>query len=173
MQSYSQHECNKYSSFYVVHFVGKKQTLDCLADFTILPHMQPMHFETALENILVKDTRYDGEAYTFLKEALDFTVSNESTQKLANSKHVSAKELLTGFRELALKQYGPMASTLFNEWGISSCDDVGNMVFNLIEEGMFGKQDSDSPDDFKPYYSFHDAFVEPFLPKGTENPTGK
>lgn len=126
--------------------------------------MQPLHFETALENILSRDTRYEGEAYVFLKEALDFTVSNEYAEKIANSKHVSAKELLMGFREFSLKQYGPMAATLFDEWGISSCDDIGNMVFLLIEEGMFGKQDSDSPEDFKPYYSFHDAFVAPFLP---------
>ncbi len=128
-----------------------------------------MHFDTALENILARDTRYEGEAYVFLKETLDYTVSNEYAQELANSKHVSAKELLMGFRDFALKQYGPMASTLFSEWGISSCDDVGNMVFLLIEEGMFGKQDSDSPEDFKPYYSFHDAFVVPFLPKGKES----
>ena len=123
-----------------------------------------MHFDTALENILAKDSRYEGEAYLFLKEALDYTVSNESTQKLTNSKHVSAKELLIGFREYALKQYGPMAATLFQEWRILSCQDIGNMVFLLIEEGMFGKQDSDSPDDFKPYYQFDEAFVEPFLP---------
>jgi len=127
--------------------------------------MQPLHFETALENILARDTRYEAEAYVFLKEALDYTVSNDYAEKLINSKHVSAKELLMGFREFALKQYGPMAATLFDEWGISSCDDIGNMVFLLIEEGMFGKQDSDSPEDFKPYYSFHDAFVVPFLPK--------
>lgn len=131
--------------------------------------MQPMHFETALENILAKDTRYDGEAFTFLKEALDYTVSNESSLKLTNSKHVSAKELLMGFREYALKQYGPMAATLFDEWGVASCDDVGKMVFMLIDEGMFGKQDSDSPDDFKPYYSFHEAFVQPFLPKAKQS----
>lgn len=128
-----------------------------------------MHFETALENILARDSRYEGEAYIFLKEALDFTVSNDSNQDLRNSKHVSAKELLLGFREYSLKQYGPMAATLFNEWGIQSCDDIGNMVFLLIEEGMFGKQDSDSPDDFKPYYSFDEAFVEPFLPKSSRS----
>ncbi len=136
-----------------------------LVDFISVRAMQPLHFEKALEKILSRDSRYEGEAYVFLKEALDFTVSNEYAEKLANSKHVSAKELLMGFREFALKQYGPMAATLFSEWGINSCDDIGNMVFLLIEEGMFGKQDSDSPDDFKPYYSFQEAFVEPFLPK--------
>lgn len=124
-----------------------------------------MHFDTALENILAKDTRFEAGAYYFLKEALDFTVSSDSKQKLVNSKHVSAKELLYGFKEYALKEYGPMASTLLSEWGIHNCTDIGDMVFLLIEEGMFGKQDSDSPDDFKHYYDFNEAFVLPFLPQ--------
>ena len=39
------------------------------------------------------------------------------------------------------------------------------MVFLLIAEGMFGKQDSDSREDFIEYFSFDDVFVTPFLPK--------
>ncbi len=127
--------------------------------------MQTVHFETALEKILSRDSRFEPEAYLFLKEALDYTVENESGQGRENSKHVSAKELLMGYREYALKEYGPMAATLLEEWGVRSCGDVGAMVFQLIEEGMFGKQDSDRPDDFKEYFTFEEAFVMPFLPQ--------
>ena len=38
------------------------------------------------------------------------------------------------------------------------------MVFHLIEEGMFGKQDSDTREDFSNAFSFHEAFSMPFLP---------
>jgi len=57
-----------------------------------------------------------------------------------------------------------MMPTLFAEWSVKDCTDIGNMVFMLIDEGMFGKQDSDSQEDFKHYYSFHEAFVAPYLP---------
>jgi uncharacterized repeat protein (TIGR04138 family) len=39
------------------------------------------------------------------------------------------------------------------------------MVFLLIEEQVFGKQESDTKDDFSDVYRFADAFEAPFLPK--------
>jgi uncharacterized repeat protein (TIGR04138 family) len=38
-------------------------------------------------------------------------------------------------------------------------------VFQLIDEGMFGKQDSDSPEDFSEIFDLDDELVRPFLPK--------
>jgi uncharacterized repeat protein (TIGR04138 family) len=39
------------------------------------------------------------------------------------------------------------------------------MVFHLIDEQMFGKQDSDTKEDFAGAYDFDEAFVKPFQPK--------
>jgi uncharacterized repeat protein (TIGR04138 family) len=39
------------------------------------------------------------------------------------------------------------------------------MVYNFIHEGIFGKTETDSIEDFGGGYSFHDAFVVPFLPE--------
>jgi uncharacterized repeat protein (TIGR04138 family) len=58
-----------------------------------------------------------------------------------------------------------MGSTLMKEWGIRQCRDIGEMVFQLIDEGMFGKQDSDSLDDFSEIFDLEDALSRPFLPK--------
>lgn len=124
-----------------------------------------MHFSQAVKNILQRDTRFDPGAYEFLKQALDYTVTEHAKHAPSTSQHVTAAELLTGFKDLALKEYGPMASTLLNEWGLESCNDVGDMVFLLIEEGMFGKQDSDQRQDFTEVFDFHQAFVAPFLPQ--------
>lgn len=124
-----------------------------------------MHFEQALQNIVQRDPRFSVDSYAFLKQALDHTVTEHSKKDPSMSQHVTARELLIGFKELALKEYGPMASTLLEEWGIKNCSNIGDMVFNLIEEGMFGKQDSDSRDDFSELYDFHEAFVLPYLPK--------
>jgi uncharacterized repeat protein (TIGR04138 family) len=59
--------------------------------------------------------------------------------------------------------------TVFDSWGIRSCEDIGNMVFNLISAGVFGKTDEDSIEDFKNVYDFEEAFVRPFAPA---KPTG-
>jgi uncharacterized repeat protein (TIGR04138 family) len=127
--------------------------------------MQKEQFEQAITRIRSRDKRFEREAYFFLKEALDYTVQDISTQARENSKHVSASQLLHGFRDLALKEFGPMAATLFNEWGIQSCGDIGDMVFLLIKEGVFGKQDNDRPEDFIEIFSFESVFVTPFLPQ--------
>ena len=129
--------------------------------------MQKETFEDAIKRITERDNRFDTDAYYFLKEALDYTAQEVSLK--ADSRHVSAEQLLYGFKELALKEFGPMAATLFNEWGIKSCANVGDIVFLLIQEGVFGKQDNDSPEDFVEIYSFESAFVDPFLPKEMSN----
>ncbi len=47
-----------------------------------------------------------------------------------------------------------MALTVFSYWGIERCEDIGNMVFNLIGAGIFGKTEQDSIEDFKSVYDF-------------------
>lgn len=130
----------------------------------LLTRMQAVQFEQSVASILKRDRRFDPDAYFFLKDALDFTLKRvaDSTGK---SRHVSGPELLAGFRDYALEQYGPMAATLMNEWGLRKCRDVGDMVFHLIDEQVFGKQDSDKKEDFSEVFDFQEALTKPFLPK--------
>jgi uncharacterized repeat protein (TIGR04138 family) len=83
---------------------------------------------------------------------------------------VAGPELLEGVRLYALKEFGPMAMTVFSHWGIERCEDIGNMVFNLIGAGIFGKTEQDSIEDFKAVYDFSDAFVKPFQPAPRNTP---
>ncbi len=41
---------------------------------------------------------------------------------------------------------------------------MGNIVYNLIDCGYFGKNDGDSLEDFSGGYDFAIAFSTPFLP---------
>jgi uncharacterized repeat protein (TIGR04138 family) len=134
--------------------------------------MQPIHFEESVASIMKRDQRYDGQAYFFLKEALDFTLKRFSDESSGRSRHVSGKELLEGFRDYSLEQYGPMAATLMDEWGIKHSRDVGNMVFRLIEEQVFGKQDSDKPEDFEGLFDLDQALRSPFLAAGSQARVG-
>lgn len=127
--------------------------------------MQQVQFEQAVVSILGRDKRFDPHAFFFLKDSLDYTLKRAADGNSGLTRHVSGGELLEGFRDLALEQFGPMASTLMKEWGIRECSDVGEMVFLLIEEQMFGKQDSDTKEDFHGNYDMQEALTHPFLPK--------
>jgi uncharacterized repeat protein (TIGR04138 family) len=126
--------------------------------------MQAMQFEQSVVSILKRDKRFDPHAYFFLKDALDFTLKRIAESNAGQARHVTGPELLAGYRDFALDQFGPMASTLMSEWSIRKCQDVGDMVFHLIEEQVFGKQDSDKKEDFSEVFDFEAAFITPFLP---------
>jgi uncharacterized repeat protein (TIGR04138 family) len=136
--------------------------------------MQTVSFEGILEQILVKDKRYHRDAYLFVREALDRTrkiVDREAkAEKLrkpvtGEEKHVTGQELLAGIRELALETFGPMAVTVFEEWGVRSCRDFGEMVFIMVEHKLLKKTEKDTRGDFEDGYDFFDAFQKPFLPR--------
>lgn len=135
--------------------------------------MQPIHFEESVMSILKRDQRYDGQAYLFLKDALDFTLKRLSEERSDNNRHVSGQELLEGFRDYALQLFGPMAGTLMEEWGVNHCRDVGNMVFRLIEEQVFGKQESDTQQDFEGLFDLNEALRKPFVPQRNRKVRGR
>lgn len=126
--------------------------------------MQKIGFAEALDSIVSSDPRYQRDAYVFLRDALDFTTKQQKKIKGSSVRHVAGPELLEGVRQYALKEFGPMVITVFNAWGIHCCEDIGNMVFNLITAGIFGKTEEDSIEDFKDVFDFNEVFVKPFAP---------
>lgn len=125
--------------------------------------MQKPAFHETLDQLVSRDPRYSREAYGFLREALEFTQKKRRKSR-DTATHVSAAELLDGFREYSLQQFGPMGMTVLEYWGVRSTGDVGRMVFNLIEAGIFGRADDDRIEDFENAFSFDEAFVAPFRP---------
>lgn len=128
--------------------------------------MQTLGFQEAIEKVCAGDSRYHPEAYVFLRDALEATLKRRKKARKDASGHVSAAELLEGFRLHTLQEFGPMAVTVLDYWGVKACEDVGNLVFNLVTTGVFGKTDEDTLDGFRQGYDFETAFVRPFLPEG-------
>jgi uncharacterized repeat protein (TIGR04138 family) len=122
-------------------------------------------FDENLDLILAKDPRYLHDAYLFVREALDHTQKMIVKENRGNLRHVSGQELLGGIRDYALSEFGPMAITVLEEWGIRNCQDFGEIVFNMVEVGLLAKTEKDSRDDFQGGYDFDEAFRQPFLPK--------
>ncbi|MGO8702029.1 MAG: Minf_1886 family protein [Limisphaerales bacterium] len=119
--------------------------------------------EDDIRRIVATDPRYPYDAYVFVQEALEHTQRSLGRTKIAH-KHVAGKELLEGLRQYALDSFGPMVPTVFGEWGIHNCEDIGEIVFNMIDHGIATKTDSDKREDFAGNFSFDDAFRKPFLP---------
>lgn len=119
--------------------------------------MKSPNAEELLQDILNRDPRYAAEAYAFVRVGLSHTV-----RRLEKPRHVSGQELLDGIREFALAEFGPMAKTVLNNWGIMRTEDFGEIVFNMVENGLLGKTEKDSRADFANGYDFEAAFRKPF-----------
>lgn len=136
--------------------------------------MSKLNFADVVLEICRKDSQYDAEVYSFVREGLDHTLKSLKRNGQNNgNRHVSGTELLNGLRDYALKEYGPMSKMVLNVWGVNSCEDFGRIVFNLVNSGVLGKTDADSPNDFKNGFNFDDAFVKPFEPRRDVQPAAK
>ena len=109
--------------------------------------------EQKISQILLRDDRFHREAYRFLQEGLEYTV-----QRRGKRGHVTGRELLEGLRDLAIERFGLMARIVLNQWGVTKTADFGEMVFNLVEEQIMSKQDSDTRTDFENVYDFEEVF---------------
>lgn len=111
-----------------------------------------------LQDIVRRDPRFRVEAYTFVLEALDFTIQRREK----GQKHVSGVQLLEGFRDLAIETFGLLARAVLSEWGITRTDDVGTIVFHMIEEDLLQKTADDCRDDFHDVFDFEEALESGF-----------
>jgi uncharacterized repeat protein (TIGR04138 family) len=109
--------------------------------------------EEILLRLHEKNPRFHGKAYLFLLSALHHVMEH-----LDRPRHISGQELAGGVRELALERYGPMARTVLEHWGIHATEDLGEIVFALVECGILIKQDDDRKEDFRGVFDFEEAF---------------
>ncbi len=125
--------------------------------------MISISFGDAVRRSFQKDPRYQPAAYELVRDSLHMA-AKKFRDESADDQHVSGQELLEGFRQHVLSEYGPMSNVILDQWGLHCGEDVGNIVYNLIDVGYFGKNDGDSITDFAGGYDFKTAFSAPFLP---------
>lgn len=129
-------------------------------------------FNAKLAEVVKRDPRYTYEAYEFVFQALHHAQkclgrvpSPEMRHEEAAAEprhHVSGPELLGGARLLALQQFGLMARTVLRMWGIRKTDDVGEIVFNLIEAELMSKTTEDTREDFHDVFDLDAALVHSY-----------
>ena len=137
--------------------------------------LDPSH---PIARLLQEDRRYTFEAYVFIFEALHYAqnalqMATESpsepldepaaeSEERPPERHVTGQELCESIRRYALQQYGYMAKTVLNRWGIHNTGDFGEIVFNLIRIGQMRKTPSDTRVDFDNVYDFDVALKHGF-----------
>ena len=127
--------------------------------------MRNERFDDAVNAILSTDTRYPREAYTLITAALALRglhADRRPHDDGPEGPHVTGKQLAEGLRDYMLSEFGPFAKGLLDDLNIRSTDDIGELVYNLIDVGAFGKTDRDKKSDFHAVYDFEEAFVLPF-----------
>jgi uncharacterized repeat protein (TIGR04138 family) len=115
-------------------------------------------FEEILKKIqalIDRNPQYKFEAYNFVLGALHFTMAS-----LEPPRHITGQEFCEGLKKYAIEQFGPMARTVLEYWGIKKTQDFGTIVFALVDAGLMRKTEEDSLENFRGVYDFKTAFKQ-------------
>jgi uncharacterized repeat protein (TIGR04138 family) len=125
-------------------------------------------YQARLAKVVEHDPRFTYEAYEFLFAALTYTqrqlgrTPQDDEVPVGPQYHVSGRELVEGIRSLAVREFGLMAKVVFRMWGIRNTGDFGDIVFNLVEEGLMSKSDDDNRADFQDVYDLDQGLLQEF-----------
>lgn len=119
--------------------------------------------EQAFARIGARDGRYHERGLLFVMAALEF-----AQRRLPARRHLSGQELAWACREFALEQFGLLAPTVLRYWGIGGTEDIGRIVYHLIDVGLLARQSSDRIEDFDGVYAFDEEFLSGYRWSGVE-----
>jgi uncharacterized repeat protein (TIGR04138 family) len=141
--------------------------------------------EKSIADVLAKDARYQLEAYRFVFQSLNYAHSSlglgsplapgeeaeapeppeaeaEEEAVAEAERHLTGQELCEAIRLFALDQFGFLAKSVLNSWGVHNTTDFGNIVYNLIEANKMRKTKSDRREDFDDVFDFEQDMHQKF-----------
>ena len=104
-------------------------------------------------------------AYQFVRDGLAHTVQKiqagggDSMGATKPSKHVTGQQLCLGLRDLAIRRYGFLASTVLTRWNLRRTEDFGVIVYAMIDKGEMKTNQEDRFEDFQGVYDFDEVFT--------------
>lgn len=107
------------------------------------------------DGFAAKDPRYNARAYCLVGQVIKELVDDLKRQP-------TPEEIVDDFRDYVLDRYGPMSAMVLEEWGFKECQDIGEVIQNLVEAKLLFDADGMYGGTFPALYDFKDAFVEPF-----------
>ena len=109
--------------------------------------------EGLMDQIRLREPRFHERGYLFVLAALEFEQARRSERR-----HISGADLARAVRDLAIERFGVLAREVLEHWGIRRTEDVGDVVFAMVELGLLAAQPNDSREDFARVYDFDTAF---------------
>jgi uncharacterized repeat protein (TIGR04138 family) len=127
---------------------------------------QETMFRDAVDELRARGSRFAREAYVFVVAALGETVRGLPPERLddAQRRHLSGHELTDGLIRIAREEFGGLAPMVFREWGVHSTEDIGAIVFELVEAGQLSARPEDTLADFRGHGDLFAALAEPLPP---------
>lgn len=113
--------------------------------------------DDVMARIRSRGGRYHERAYLFVLGTIEFLQS-----RLEARRHVTGVELAWACRDFARQQFGLLAPVVLAHWGITRTEDMGRIVFTLVEVGLLVTQPGDMESDFESVYQFADAFGDSY-----------
>jgi uncharacterized repeat protein (TIGR04138 family) len=117
--------------------------------------------DDVMARIRARGGHYDERAYLFVLATVEFLQT-----RLPVRRHVTGVELAGACRDLALEQFGLLARQVLEHWGITRTEDLGRVVFTLVEVGLLVTQPGDREEDFAGVYDFQEAFTDAYAWQG-------
>ena len=78
------------------------------------------------------------------------------------NRHVTGQQLCWAMRDAALARWGLLARTVLARWNITRTEDIGAIIFALVNHGWLQKQPTDLPEDFSHVFDFDQAFEQAY-----------
>ena len=113
--------------------------------------------DEVLARIRARGGQYHERGYLFVLATIEFLQS-----RLELRRHVTGAELAWACRDFAQQQFGLLAPVVLGHWGISRTEDIGRIVFTLVEIGFLVTQPGDQESDFAGVYQFADGFGDSY-----------
>lgn len=80
------------------------------------------------------------------------------------NRHVTGQQLCWAVRDVALKRWGFLARQVLTRWNIRHTQDIGQIVFALVNNDWLRKLPSDRIEDFNDVFSFDEALEQAYKP---------
>ena len=105
-----------------------------------------------------ENSPYSKEAFGLIGDVIKYAQA-----LLRKEGNVTGSEILQAFRLRATVFFGKNAKAKLADWGIRQTEDVGVIIYRLVEAGLLAKQPTGLPNDFSNGYDFDEAFpkIEP------------
>ena len=117
--------------------------------------------DDVLARIRARGAPYHERGFLFVLATIEYLQS-----RLEVRRHVTGAELAWACRDFAREQFGLLARSVLEHWGVTRTEDLGRIVFTLVEVGLLVTQPGDREEDFAGVFDFHEAFTETYAWQG-------